>query len=166
MKLANNFIEKGAAGIHTEVQDEKVRSHGGQGARPDPGAHQLARRDPVPVDIMGIEGLIARTDSEAATPITSNVDTRDYPFILDSTTAGAGPLVEVMNDSEATARGATGDELQAVEDDWLLQAGIKLYGEVLVDALRAQTSASPETPDKLATGVAQTREFSPDVRKA
>ena len=115
---------------------------------------------------MGIEGLIARTGSEAATPITSNVDTRDYPFTLDFTTAGAGPLAEVMNDSEATARGATGDALQAVEDDWLLQAGIKLYGEVLVDALRAQTSASPETPDKLATGVAQTREFSPDVRKA
>ena len=115
---------------------------------------------------MGIEGLVVRTNSEAATPTTSNVDTRDYPFILDSTNAGAGPLAEVMNDSEATARGATGDELQAVEDNWLLQAGIKLYGEVLVDALRAHTSASPEAPDKFATGVAQTREFSPGVRKA
>ena len=37
-------------------------------------------------DIMGVSNLvIARTDSEAATLITTNVDERDHPFILGNT---------------------------------------------------------------------------------
>ena len=56
--------------------------------------------------------------------------------------------------NEAAARGATGDALQAVEDDWLAQSGIKLYGEALADALRAQTSASSTTLDIFAARVA------------
>jgi isocitrate lyase len=103
-------------------------------------------------DIMGLDCLVAGTDSEAATLITTNVDIRDHPFILGSTNAGARRLVEVMN--EAAACGATGDALQAVEDEWLAQAGIKLFSEVLADALRSQTSASPATLDNFASRVA------------
>jgi isocitrate lyase len=77
---------------------------------------------------------------------------RDHPFIIGSTNASARPLVEVM--SEAALRCATGDALQAIEDEWLAQAGLKLYIEALADALRAQTSASPETLNKFIARVA------------
>jgi isocitrate lyase len=38
-------------------------------------------------DVMGVENLVvARTDSEAATLLTTNIDERDHAFILGSTT--------------------------------------------------------------------------------
>jgi isocitrate lyase len=73
------------------------------------------------LDIMHTSTLvIARTDSEAATLITSPVDPRDHPFILGATNpaciddyaAGAGGvgLVKAMIDAET--RGLNGADLQ------------------------------------------------------
>jgi isocitrate lyase len=96
-------------------------------------------------DIMGVENLIvARTDAEAATLITSNIDYRDHPFILGSTNPNLPPLVSVME--KARAEGKTGAALQAVEDHWIASAGIKLYPEAVADALKAagKTSVLPE----------------------
>ena len=56
----------------------------------------------VQYDIMGVNNLIiSRTDSEAATLLTSNVDARDHAFILGSTNPNLRPLVEVMREEEA-----------------------------------------------------------------
>lgn len=85
-------------------------------------------------DIMGVENLIvARTDAEAATLLTSNIDQRDHFFILGSTNPNLEPLVNVMN--KARDSGKTGAALQAVEDNWIESAGIKLYHEAVADAL-------------------------------
>lgn len=93
-------------------------------------------------DVMGVENLVvARTDSEAATLLTTNIDERDHAFILGSTTSGRlplssrscshswltfalcvrsvcskglKPLVQMMNEAERT--GTSGAALQAVED--------------------------------------------------
>lgn len=87
-------------------------------------------------DIMGVENLIvARTDAEAATLLTSTIDPRDHPFILGSTNPKLKSLGTVMADAQA--KGATGAALQAVEDKWMADAGITLYSDAVADALRA-----------------------------
>lgn len=87
-------------------------------------------------DIMGVDTIIvARTDAEAATLITSTIDTRDHPFILGSTNSRLKPLSVII--SEAYDKGITGAELQALEDKWVQDADIKLYSEAVSDALKA-----------------------------
>lgn len=89
----------------------------------------------VQFDIMGVENLVvARTDAEAATLITSNVDSRDHEFIVGATNPNVRPLATVMN--EAEKGGATGAKLQAVEDEWITKAGLKCYGDAVADVLR------------------------------
>jgi hypothetical protein len=92
-------------------------------------------------DIMGTTNLVvARTDSEAATLITSNIDSRDHAFILGSTNPKIGSLADVM--SQAEAKGVTGAALQKVEDDWTTAANLQLYNDTLAAAPRASTPPS------------------------
>ena len=87
-------------------------------------------------DIMGTTNLIiARTDSEAATLITSNIDPRDHAFILGKTNPDLPPLVEVM--FKAETEGKTGSQLQEVEDRWLKDAKLKTFPQLLADHMKA-----------------------------
>ena len=88
-------------------------------------------------DIMGATNLvIARTDSEAATLITSNIDPRDHAFILGSTNPDLLPLVDLMLAAEI--EGKSGAELQKIEDDWSIAAKLELYPQTLANALANQ----------------------------
>jgi isocitrate lyase len=85
---------------------------------------------------MGVENVIvARTDAEAATLLTSTIDSRDHFFILGSTNKNLEPLNDVMN--SARSKGLTGVKLQEVEDKWLVAADIKLYSEAVSESLKA-----------------------------
>jgi isocitrate lyase len=85
-------------------------------------------------DIMNTETVIvARTDSEAATLITSSIDYRDHAFILGATKP-VEPLVKVLQDAENA--GKTGGALQKIEDEWLEKAQLRLYGDAVTDALK------------------------------
>lgn len=86
---------------------------------------------------------VARTDSEAATLITSTIDPRDHGFILGATNSSLQPLNDVMIVAEKA--GQTGDFLQAVEDQWLAQAGLKLFDDAVIDNIRASAHAGKES---------------------
>lgn len=98
-------------------------------------------------DIMGVCNLIvARTDAEAATLLSSNIDKRDHAFILGSTNPNLPPLVEAMD--TARLQGKSGSELQAVEDKWIDDAGLMLYSEAVVKAIKATGGAKAADLEK------------------
>ena len=78
---------------------------------------------------------VARTDSEAATLITSTIDPRDHGFILGSTNPALQPLNDLMIAAEAI--GKTGPALQAIEDEWNAQASLNLFHEAVIDTINA-----------------------------
>lgn len=85
-------------------------------------------------DIMGVENIVvARTDAEAATLITSNIDPRDHEFVVGSTNPGLKPLATVLH--EAESKGVQGAALQAVEDEWISKAGLKRFGTAVAEEL-------------------------------
>lgn len=118
-------------------------------------------------DIMGVNNLvIARTDSEAATLITSNVDERDHAFILGTPNADLKPLVSIMHAAES--KGHSGNQLQALEDEWLKQARLELYPQTLARALKSQGVSSQDVQrftDKVSGTAHASREESLRVAK-
>lgn len=86
--------------------------------------------------LVGVDLLaVARTDSEAATLITSTIDPRDHHYIMGCTNPNLQPLGELMYAAEQA--GKNGNELQAIEDAWTKEANLKLFHEAVIDTINA-----------------------------
>jgi isocitrate lyase len=84
-ELTKQMIEAGVAGIHYEDQLSSAKKCGHLGGKvlvPTQEAIQKLVAARLAADVMGTSTLIiARTDADAATLITSDIDDRDKPFI-------------------------------------------------------------------------------------
>ena len=65
----------------------------------------------------------------------STIDPRDHAFIQGVTNPAIQPLNELMHAAEQS--GKYGAELQAIEDAWTAQAGLKLFHEAVADTINA-----------------------------
>lgn len=105
-ELMKDMIEAGAAGVHYEDQLSSAKKCGHLGGKvlvPTREAIDKLVAARLAADVLNVPTvLIARTDAEAATLITSDIDERDRPFIKGERTMEG--FYEVRNGLEACIR--------------------------------------------------------------
>jgi isocitrate lyase len=83
-------------------------------------------------DVLGSSNLlIARTDSESAKLISSNIDHRDHEFIKGTYNMPEGTLGLAETLSKAEAEGAVGAQLDTIEKEWMEKCTLTTFDEAV-----------------------------------
>ena len=103
-ELMKQMIEAGASGVHFEDQLASAKKCGHLGGKVLVPTGEFISKlvaARLAADVCGVPTLlVARTDADAATLLTSNIDERDQPFILDEPRTSEG-FYRVQNGIEA-----------------------------------------------------------------
>ncbi|WP_372682352.1 isocitrate lyase [Desulfosarcina sp.] len=108
-ELMKQMIQAGAAGVHFEDQLSSAKKCGHMGGKvlvptQEAVAKLVAAR--LSADVCGVPTvLVARTDADAAKLVTSDIDERDRPFILDQPRSSEGFFYVKNGVESAIARG-------------------------------------------------------------